>query len=100
MKRFLAQRRLPSMMMAMCCGRGLGLEGDNRSSRSEKLLILRVSVSFVAGAYPLGDGGNALSGGLKKDKGRDWMRWAMARRMRLRLKMLTFCEAKATRNAR
>jgi hypothetical protein len=23
MKRFLAQRRLPSMMMAMCCGKGL-----------------------------------------------------------------------------
>jgi hypothetical protein len=88
------------MMMAMCCGRGLGLEGDNRSSRSEKLLILRAFVGFMAGAYPSFDEGDILSGGLKKDKGRDWMRWAMARRMRLRLKMLTFCEAKATRNAR
>jgi hypothetical protein len=29
MKRFLAQRRLPSMMMAMCCGKGLvGVDED------------------------------------------------------------------------
>jgi hypothetical protein len=32
MNRFLAQRRLPSMMMAMCCGKdGLG-EIDNRGT--------------------------------------------------------------------
>jgi hypothetical protein len=44
MKRFLAQRRLPSMMMAMCCGKGLwGALEDKAVCVAEWLQILEAS---------------------------------------------------------
>lgn len=49
MKRFLAQRRLPSMMMATCCGKGAVRGGDNRSSQSKKILDFRASPGVFSG---------------------------------------------------